>query len=45
MSKCKCGDLDNGEQLKKGKKEDNSIFDNIHYFLIAGIILLFILLK
>ena len=29
MSKCKCGDLDNGEQLKKGKKEDNSIFDNI----------------
>tara|TARA_X000001036_G_C20561292_1_gene758587 strand:- start:807 stop:965 length:159 start_codon:yes stop_codon:yes gene_type:complete len=49
MSKCNCGSNSlerKNEPEDEGKdKEEKGMLDNIHYILIAGIILLLLLIK
>ena len=45
MSKCNCGSNDLERKNVPEDKEEKSMLDNIHYILIAGIILLLLLIK
>lgn len=44
MSKCNCGS-NNIKSHKDKDKEDSILLDNIHYLLIAAIILLVLLIR